>query len=214
MAKKAFLTFLGLLLATFAFCAVIKYYRPAPAHPVVISQFPLTHNEWRAEQLPIAEGVVDILRPDAIFNAIYANPLGNQVDIFLSYFAGDNTQGGVHSPRNCMPGSGWVILKEEPRPIPYGDSQIPASRLYVKYGQTLRVVDYWYITSHGETSSDYGLKFFTMISALQFKPTDVAFVRFVCSADSTSLAQLDQFEQEMSKEVYTLLPFDPPGQER
>ena len=88
---------------------------------------------------------------------------------------------------------------------------IPASRLYVKYGQALRVVDYWYITSHGETANDYTLKFYTMVSALQFKPTDVAFVRFVSPADSTSLAQLDQFEQEMSQQVYTLLPFDPPA---
>jgi EpsI family protein len=210
VAKKTFLIFLGLVVATFAFCAVVKYYRPEPAHGVELSQFPLRHGEWVAEQLPIAAGVVDILRPDAIFNAIYSNPQGDQVDLFFSYFAGENTQGGVHSPRNCMPGSGWVILKTEPRSIPIGNGVIPASRLYVKYGQALRVVDYWYITSHGETANDYTLKFYTMVSALQFKPTDVAFVRFVSPADSTSLAQLDQFEQEMSQQVYTLLPFDPP----
>lgn len=211
MAKQSFLILMSLVVITFAFCAVIKYYRAEPAHGVDIMSFPLSQGDWTAEKLPIAEGVVDILRPDAIFNAIYRNPLGDQIDLFLSYFAGDNVQGGVHSPRNCMPGSGWVILRSEPRTIPIGNGEIPASRLYVKYGELLRVVDFWYITAHGETSNDYMLKFYTMISALRFKPTDVAFVRFVAPADDAGLAQLDQFERMIAEQVYQLLPFDPPG---
>lgn len=207
MAKKAFLTMLALLCATFAFSATIKYYRPVASHRVDVSQFPLQKGEWTGHTLFIDRGILDMLNPDAIFNALYANNSGDEIDLFFSYFAGDNAQGGVHSPRNCMPGGGWVILETQPRMIKVGNASVPASRMMVRFGKTVRAVDYWYITRYGETSSDYALKLYTMISALSFKPTDVSFVRFIGNADPDGLQQLDSFEQQFAQEVYRLLPF-------
>ncbi|PWB76142.1 EpsI family protein [candidate division GN15 bacterium] len=212
MAKKAFLIMLALLLATFAFSAVLQFGRPATGRRIDVRQFPAAKGDWQARTLPIEQGVIAMLRPDVIFNALYSNAAGNRVDLFFSYFSGDNAQSGVHSPRNCMPGAGWTIERTEKRDIPFGNGVIPASRMYVRYETDNRVVDYFYITRHGETSNDYTRKLYTMIGALSFQPADVAFVRFIAADDPADISQLEAFESEFIGEIYGLLPFKPPSQ--
>lgn len=211
MAKKAFLIFLALLLATFAFSFALNVLRPTSDRRIDVAQFPLAKGDWTARILPIEKGVIAMLDPDAIFNAVYVNADGGRVDLFFSYFAGSNVRSGIHSPRNCMPGAGWTIEKTEPHNIQFGSGVIPASRMYVRYEGDSRVVDYWYITRHGETASDYSRKLNMMLGALSFEPADVAFVRFISSSDPAGIAQLESFETDFISEIYTLLPFSPPG---
>ena len=210
MAKKAFLIFLAFLIVTFAFSFSLNFLRPTIGHRIDVAQFPLAKGDWTARTLPIEKGVIAMLDPDAIFNALYVSPGGGRVDLFFSYFAGSNVRSGIHSPRNCMPGAGWTIERTEPHDIQFGHGVIPASRMYVRYAGDSRVVDYWYITRHGETSNDYSRKLFMMLGALSFEPADVAFVRFISSSDPASVAQLESFEAEFIGEIYTLLPYNPP----
>ena len=205
---------LALLVATFGFNAALHYGRPSSERRIDVAQFPLAKEGWTAQTFPIEKGVIAMLNPDAIFNALYVNANGGRVDLFFSYFGGDNAQSGVHSPRNCMPGGGWTIEKTERHDIAFGGGVIRASRMYVRYETDARVVDYWYITRHGETSSDYSLKLFTMLGALSFQPADVAFIRFISADDPASLSQLEAFETEFIADIYKLLPFSPPGMPR
>jgi EpsI family protein len=211
VAKKAFLIFLVLLFATFAFSSALSYFRPSAGRQVDIDQFPLTKGDWIARTLPIEKGVIAMLDPDAIFNAVYVNSSGAKIDLFFSYFAGSNARSGVHSPRNCMPGAGWTIERTEAHDIRFGNGIVPASRMYVRYEGDSRVVDYWYITRHGETANDYTRKLFMMLGALSFQPADVAFIRFIGSNDPSGIAQLESFENEFISDIYAALPFNPPG---
>jgi EpsI family protein len=198
---------LVVLAGSSAFGLIVKLYRPAAPKPIPVTSFPLTKGDWHAQTVPITGGVLDMLKPDAIYEALYSNPQEISIDLFFSYFSAENVTGGVHSPKNCMPGSGWAILSSEPRPIKVNGRIIPASRLHVKYGNAMKIVDYWYVTRHGETSSDYGLKWYEMLSAVSLKPTDVSFIRFVTSDDPASVAALDEFQQTFAPEVYNVLPF-------
>ncbi|MFZ1685246.1 MAG: exosortase C-terminal domain/associated protein EpsI [Candidatus Zixiibacteriota bacterium] len=207
MAKKSFIVMLVLLLGTFAFGMTLKYYRPSAPKAVPLSTFPTSQDGWHARSIPITADVIDLLKPDAIYNAFFTDSQGVTIDLFFSYFAAENSTGGVHSPRNCMPGSGWVIMETAARPVTIDGRSIPAARMKVKYGTTVKVVDYWYVTRHGETASDFGLKWYEMLSALALKPTDVSFIRFVTSDDPASLSALERFEQTFGREVYRVLPF-------
>lgn len=207
MAKKTFYLMLAILVLTFGFISAIKYLRPASGSRVDISPFPMNKGGWTAKPFPLSQTVMEMLSPDAIFNALYTNPQGEQIDLFFSYFSGANTEGGVHSPRNCMPGSGWQIVRSEDRTVRIGNRTVPAARLWVKYGGFTRIVDFWYVTQFGETASDYKLKLYQMFSALSFRPTDVAFVRFISNDTPAGLAALDEFQQSFAPEIYQYLPF-------
>ena len=155
----------------------------------------------------IPEPIVEMLSPDEILSASFTNSSGNKVQLFVDYYAPENSVGSIHSPRNCLPGSGWVIAGSEPNTIEFGGRQIDAVRFYLALGSSRQVMDFWYITRFGETANDFRLKFNTMVSSLVLRPTDKAFVRFVTDDDSRSVAAMEEFEGLFIGEVYKGLPF-------
>jgi EpsI family protein len=207
MEKKTLVIFLGLIAATFAAAQIIVHYRAPAGLNSDFRRLPLTKGEWvgRLEELP--KPIIELLSPDEIFAASYINRNGSRVQLFVDYYSPENTIGSIHSPRNCLPGSGWVITGSVPKVIEYEGRAIGAVRFYLSLGQARQVMDFWYITRMGETASDYMLKFYTMVGSLILRPTDKAFVRFVTLDDPPSVAAMEAFERQFIQEIYGCLPF-------
>ena len=207
MGTKTFLIMLSILVVTFAFAVVIKTSQPETAYDVRVADFPLEKESWVGEREVIPTYVFKQLNPVDIFAANYVNDDGVAINLVIDYFAGEEA-GGPHSPRNCLPGSGWSIESSAERKIHFGDRTVPAQRFALRLGGSRKVMDFWYLTRYGETANDYVFKFYTMLSSLTLHRTDVAFVRFVCDSDSTSLATMDRFQQLFLPDIYARLPFE------
>jgi EpsI family protein len=207
MEKKSFIAILAILIFTFAACTVLKYYRAPVGRKVLVEQLPLAANGWVGQSDNVSVDIRELLSPDNLFSATYSNQSGRRVQLFIDYFSPENTTGAIHSPRNCLPGSGWVIDDSKPHPIEAAGRNIKAHRMRLSMGQSRAVMDYWYITRYGETANDYMLKLNTMISSLTLRPTDKAFIRFVASDDPQSIAALEEFEHLFIGDIYTHLPF-------
>jgi len=197
---------LGIVIATCAFGLLITNYQPAVSENARLDSFPLEFDGWVGVQETIPTYVINQLNPSGIFAANYANSDGARINLLIDYFSG-NDPGGPHSPRNCMPGSGWVFVSESERLINLGDHTITTVRFIMQLGESKRIMDFWYVTKYGETANDYTFKFYKMLSSLTLQPTDVAFIRFFAAADSISLASLDHFEQASLPLIYERLPF-------
>ena len=185
----------------------MKYYRAPVDKKVMIEQLPLVLSGWNGATDTIDRETRDLLNPDNLFSASYVSASGDKVQLFIDYFSPENTTGAIHSPYNCLPGSGWVITSTIPRFIESEGRRISASRLNLSLGESRAVLDFWYVTRYGETASDYRLKFSTMISSLTLRPTDKAFVRFVTADDPQSIAAMESFERVFIGEIYAHLPF-------
>jgi EpsI family protein len=207
MEKKSFIIILSLISITFAFTQLITRYRAPAGLKADLSGIPLTEGEWMGRHDELSEPLVDMLSPDELFSASYVNQNGNRVQLFVDYFAPENTAGAIHSPRNCLPGSGWAITSSEPRTIEITGRKISAVRFHLSLGQSRQVMDFWYITRMGETADDYRLKFNTMVSSLILRPTDKAFVRFVTLDEPSSIAAMEGFQALFTREIYKSLPF-------
>jgi EpsI family protein len=204
MTKKRFVILLSLLLFTFVFCLAIRHFKPKTSHPSSLENFPLQKAGWLGQKDNVARYIIDLLKPEKIFSATYTNASGSKINLLFDYFV----NGGPHSPRNCLPGTGWVILNTEKREIKLEGQIIKAGRLYLRLKESYQVMDFWYITRYGETANDYMFKLYQMFGSLTFKPTDVAFIRIVADGDKEGLQALDDFEQVFVKEIYSHLPFD------
>jgi hypothetical protein len=95
----------------------------------------------------------------------------------------------------------------EPREININGRIIKANRFHLRLGETKQVMDFWYITRHGETANDYKFKIYTMLSSLTLQPTDVAFIRFVAYDTPSGKQALDDFEQTFVPVIYGYLPY-------
>jgi EpsI family protein len=102
------------------------------------------------------------------------------MNLYIAFFPSQRTGDTIHSPRNCLPGAGWVPT-ESGRiwiPTPAGKS-IEANRYIVTQGLDRMLVLYWY-QSHGRvTPSEYWAKYYLVADSLRLNRTDGALVRVI-----------------------------------
>ncbi|KAA3636957.1 MAG: EpsI family protein [Calditrichaeota bacterium] len=207
MDKKTFYIICTAIVLTFVFTLLLLYARPDTAGVVSLDDFPLEIGEWQGEKQFISDATMELLNPQAIISAVYTNKEGVSVHLLFDFFSSEAAFGGPHAPRNCLPGSGWVISETESAKINIESKEIDAGRFLLTRNRNSQVMEFWYITHLGETANDYVFKLYELGSALLFKPRDVAFVRFVCANDAESVQALREFQKLVLPVIYDRLPF-------
>ncbi len=160
---------------------------------------------WTVEQVSLADFEEDLLRPDSHLymryrSAEYAEP----VYVFLGYFRDQRLGIQIHSPINCLPGSGWTLAKtEEFRPA---GLDFATRRLVAERSGEYREVYYWFITSSGVTSSEYMLKLAQLKSGLLLRSKDALFVRISIGGRGPEIAErMDGFILRFSRVLESFL---------
>jgi EpsI family protein len=204
MARKTFLIIAAILTVAALAGWVIKYQTPTALQSAGWKDFPTTKDGWTGSQKVVAPEVIDLLKPDHIIDADYLDLDGNRINLFLGSFS--DPRGGPHSPLNCLPASGWILEGTEPHTVNINGRTLSIKRLHLRFRQSVYVMDFWYVTPWGETSSDYQLKLFEMMTSLTLSPRHLTFVRFVGADTPEGLAALERFENTFLDDIYRRLP--------
>lgn len=169
---------LALVAQAVALRAVSRPENVTPAPP--LSAFPLQIANWTLGQ----EGYVDqetrdILQADDLLSRTYVRP-GDPlpVNLFIASFLSQRNGKAPHSPKNCLPGAGWVKQTEEilPLDIP-GVGRIEVNHYLVANRDARSDVMYWYQSRDRVVASEYRAKFYVMADAIRLNRTDTALVR-------------------------------------
>jgi EpsI family protein len=183
-----------------------------PARP--LAEFPSQVGAWTVVQ----EGVVDketmeVLRADDVLNRTYADVAqGRGANLFVAYFKSQRTGQTPHSPKNCLPGAGWMPSKSDVRAIqiPGRAEPILVNRYVVSRGDEKSLVLYWYQTRGRVVASEYRAKLYLVADAIRTNRTDTALVRVVVpvigdNPDAASAAA-EQFVQAFFTTLRQHLP--------
>ena len=113
---------------------------------------------------------------------------------------------GVHSPKLCYSGAGWLPNEQGTVTIPLttdGRSTIEVNRFLFQKGNTKELVLYWYQTGRRVVTSEYTGKFLLIYDTLWNRRSDVAFVRL-----STELggASMEGATRQFQNVVQHLMP--------
>jgi len=145
-----------------------------------LSMLPGTLGSWNFLQ----EGVIDrdtreILKADDLLNRFYASgSMG--ANLFVAAFRSQRNGKAPHSPKNCLPGSGWTPLNSGQVPIDVGRAMpIVVNRYVVAHGDDRSLVLYWYQSRDRAIASEYTAKFWVVVDAMRLNRTDTALVRVV-----------------------------------
>ena len=153
-----------------------------PAHrPLEYFQF--SSPIWVSEEdMPLDKETLDVLKADDILSRVYKNTdTGTFATIFVAYFQTQRTGKTPHSPKNCLPGSGWVPSESGFLDIsmPGEAKSITVNRYVVSHGDNQSVVLYWYESHNRVVASEYTAKIFTVTDAIRYNRSDTALVRVV-----------------------------------
>jgi EpsI family protein len=162
----------------------VAYYTFARTEEVPIatplSTFPKEFGGWKlVQEATMEKEILDVLRADEVFTRWYTHAESNElVSLFIAYFNTQRTGKAPHSPRNCLPGSGWTPTVNDRIQIALpGRPPIEANRYIVAKGQDKSLVIYWYQNHVRTVASEYTAKIYTVLDALRYNRSDVAIVK-------------------------------------
>jgi EpsI family protein len=170
-----------LLLEAFAFYAVASRSELVPdVSP--LSTMPWTADSWNTvREVEIEPEVKEILHADDTLSRIYTDSEGNVASLFVAFFRTQRTGQVPHSPKNCLPGSGWEPVESGFISVNVPDQPVPITinRYVVQHGDDKSVVLYWYQTHQRVVAKEYSARLWLIADAIRYRRSDTALVRIV-----------------------------------
>ncbi len=174
--------------------------------------FPAGFGDWRLQQ----EGVVDketqdVLRADDILTRFYVQPNGKGASLFIAYFRTQRYGQSPHSPKNCLPGSGWQKVQEGTIDVATGGETIRINRYLVSRGDNESVVLYWYQSQGRVIANEFDAKFHLVADSIRKHRSDTALVRVVIPTDADHHELADTVGRDFVKAAYPVIKAYLPG---
>jgi EpsI family protein len=153
-----------------------------PAHRP-LTMFAIPGNDWRVSQeLEVDKESLAVLKADDILSRAYVDMrTGDLATLFVAYFSTQRTGKAPHSPKNCLPGSGWISTKSGTLSIPVkGEANpITVNEYVIARGDNESVVLYWYQARDRVVASEYSAKIYTVTDSIRYNRSDTSLVRVV-----------------------------------
>lgn len=171
-----------------------------------LAQFPTKLGSWTLLQ----EGVIDdetrdVLKADDLMNRFYGGK-GVGANLFVAAFRSQRNGKAPHSPKNCLPGSGWTPLESTYASIDVGGPvPIQVNRYVVAHGDERSLVLYWYQSRDRAIASEYTAKFWVVVDAMRLNRTDTALVRVVIPIVNKDEAAADKSAADFIRSFYGTL---------
>jgi EpsI family protein len=128
------------------------------------------------------QDVLDILGPGDFLQRFYESTAASQpyVDLFVAYFPSQRAGDTIHSPKHCLPGSGWLPTESSTISISLpGRGPFQANRYVIAKGDDRQLVLYWYWAHDRALASEYWAKFYLVADSIQLNRSDGSLVRII-----------------------------------
>jgi EpsI family protein len=160
-----------------------------------LASLPNNLGSWTGSDIEIPPETLEVLGPGDFLERGYQNQAKQEpyTELFIAYFPTQRTGNEIHSPRNCLPGSGWMPVESRRITVSIeGQAPFPANRYVIANRGERRLVLYWFLAHGRAVASEYGAKFYLVADAISLNRTDGALVRLTTplgSGESVNSAQ-------------------------
>jgi EpsI family protein len=189
---------IAIILLIAAAIANYSYSRPEPKlERSLLKEFPREVGEWRLiNEQHIDDESMAVLLVDDYISRTYYNIKGEAIGLYIGYYNTQREGKQVHSPRQCLPGSGWSTLEKRVYVLELEDEKKSTINLYLMGKNTEKHLYLWWYQGRGRLySNEYLNKLYLMWDAMTKRRTDGALVRInmpvISSIDQTLETELD-----------------------
>jgi EpsI family protein len=160
-----------------------------------LAEFPVIVGSRYSTEMPIPAESLAILGQGIFLNRIF-NPSTPEdgtvskaefgpIGLFIAYFPTQRTGQSIHSPQNCLPGSGWTFESSGTTKVTDASGKTSEVGDYIIVdGDRRAEVLYWY-QSHGRAiANDYQAKLYMLVDSIRYSRSDAALVRIVVPIQS------------------------------
>jgi EpsI family protein len=143
--------------------------------------FPKTIGVWNTVQVGVTDKeTLDILKADDTMSRNYQSSYG-LVNLWVAYFKTQRTGSSPHSPKNCLPGSGWsqISAADIDVKIPATGESIRINRYEVSKGDEKSLTLYWYQSQRRVVANEFDAKFWLVADSVRLHRSDTSVVKIV-----------------------------------
>ena len=203
----------GVWVATGVLCAQAVGFHVFAQNERVMKVLPLAFVDlnrggWEViKEEPVDGATAEILHPDdSLFRLLGQRETGLTGSVFVAYFATQRTGHAPHTPRNCLPGHGWVFERAGTYEAEVeGAGRLEANRYVIQKGSDRAAVVYWYQTGERTVANEYKAKLKLMWTAARFGRSDTALVRVIVPAGEGRVEEAERAAAGLAREVYAAL---------
>ena len=138
---------------------------------------------WTGRADRIAPDILAVLAVDDYFIANYSRDKAPWVNFYSAYYAQQSGGASSHSPRTCIPGDGWSIMKIEEVTVPLEGSastrSLRVNRALIQKGEHKHLVYYWFRQRGQTMTSEFDVKWRILRDGVLHDRSDGALIRLV-----------------------------------
>jgi EpsI family protein len=160
-----------------------------------LASFPSQFGPWKGTDVSISAEVREVLGHGDFLSRIYRDNIDNAsyVDLFIAYFPSQRFGDTIHSPKNCLPGSGWVPLESGRVTLSVPEHEpFSANRSIIAKGNDHLLVLYWYLAHDRPVASEYWARYYLFADSVRLNRTDGSLIRLITPLQSGEAVDLAQ----------------------
>ena len=205
MAKLKTLTdwrFAGILTLLLGTVAVSAMSESRPLRPLSrpLEKIPAQLGRWQATgEETLGAEVLKVLKPTSYLSRFYGGD-SQRLGLFIAYYDRQTAGGTLHSPRNCLPGSGWEIWQQSSLKVA-GAGDVIINRYSIRNLNQKMVMYYWYQSTDRIVASELAGKVYLVHDALFRQQTAAALVRLILPDTASSDEEAIDFSARVIPEI-------------
>jgi EpsI family protein len=174
------------------------------------SEFPQTVQSWRmVKREEFSADVLRVLKPTDYYSCQYKDGDGKTVNLYVGYHGGGKEGGEIHSPKHCLPGSGWYEASSQRGVLQTPGGAINLVRAVYQKGEGRELFLYWFQVRDRSISEEFSLKIAEIVNSALHRRRDASFIRVSVPVDSDidqATARGEQFVRDFEPVFRTFLP--------
>ncbi len=177
----------GALLAT----AGVRSQRTLPLRAGLAETVPRSIDGHESRDLELSQAEIEVAGVTNYLARVYQAPdtagdagASGFATLYVGYYDRQTQGRTIHSPKNCLPGSGWEPLTSRTAAVPVGADSITVNRYLIQKGNAQALVLYWYQGRGRVAANEYLVKWDLVRDAALRRRSDEALVRIVVPVTS------------------------------
>jgi len=78
-----------------------------------------------------------------------------ELDLFIAFYAQQRAGESMHSPKHCLPGSGWEIWMQDSSQVPITGGRVEINKYSIQNAGTRMLMFYWYQSKNRVVANEY-----------------------------------------------------------
>jgi EpsI family protein len=121
----------------------------------------------------------------------------DELGLFIAYYAQQKAGESMHSPKHCLPGSGWEIWDYAATAIPTVGTPTTVNRYSIANSGQRMVVLYWYQSRNRIITSEYAGKLYLLKDGIVDGRTSGSLVRITVPDTPDAIKAAEKFASQL-----------------